>query len=223
LNVPRATSSCQSRRDARNAIRGFPRFRRRATGRRVPARAPAASERHSETVRAGTNTVRIGEGLRHCLRETRNIKGRTSKEAFGSYLLVVMALAAAIAFVISIVQPLLTTTRFVTVSGIYMPMPEDDFDALYALIALGSVPLLVALVPLSTAAVRRLHDTGRSWVMVGIAYGLYALWIVMIIYGDVTTGSLGGVGLIATMGGMSYYLTRPSELLQNAYGPVTSI
>jgi len=134
-----------------------------------------------------------------------------------------MALAAAIAFVISIVQPLLTTTRFVTVSGIYMPMPEDDFDALYALIALGSVPLLVALVPLSTAAVRRLHDTGRSEVMVGIAYGLYALWIVMIIYGDVTTGSLGGVGLIATMGGMSYYLTRPSELLQNAYGPVTSI
>ncbi len=40
---------------------------------RVPARAAAASERHSETVRAGTNTVRIGEDLRHCLRETRNI------------------------------------------------------------------------------------------------------------------------------------------------------
>jgi uncharacterized membrane protein YhaH (DUF805 family) len=172
---------------------------------------------------AGSNTARIGEGIGHCLRETANIKGRTSKEAFGSYLLVVMALAAAIAFAISIVQPLLTTTRFITVSGIDMPMTDYDFEALYNLIAVGSVPLLVALVPLTTAAVRRLHDTGRSGAMVSIAYGLYALWIAMIVYGDVTIGSLGGVGLIVTMGGMIYYLTRPSEPIQNAYGPVTSI
>jgi uncharacterized membrane protein YhaH (DUF805 family) len=166
------------------------------------------------------DTGKLRDGILECLKETRNVSGRTSREVFGAYVLGVIALLAAITFIAVTFQPVLYTTKFVNVSGFIMPMSTFDSDAFAALLTMAAIPLIIALGPLTTAAIRRLHDTGKSGRLVGVALVFDGIAVVDAINGN---GMVGLVLFLGTSAVAAYALSRPGDPAPNQYGPAPSI
>ena len=142
----------------------------------------------------------IVEATKTCFRKYITTSGRASRSEYWWFVLAV--------FLMSIVAAVIDMILFGAA-------PEGSGGPLSLLVSLGT------FIPSVTAAIRRLHDTGKPWYyllvpILGLAVGV---GIMMALGG----GSIGAVlGVIAIAAGFLlqlWWLIKPSDPGTNAFGP----
>ena len=144
----------------------------------------------------------IIEATKTCFRKYITTSGRASRSEYWWFILVII-LVSLVAMVIDLV--------------IFGADPDGAGGPAGIVWSLGT------FIPSITAAIRRLHDTGKPWYYIlvpilGVAIGMIFMFSLAGILGGIA-GILGGLIMLAGFALQLWWLVKPSDPGTNAFGP----